>query len=185
MIPLSIKVWGIRILILAGIIGLNWLTRSPIPSLGLTVAWCPNGLFLVAFMRGALHLPRFLEPVRPIEPVLYRALGVGLVKRVVATRMWPLVMGNAPPAKAKNRHELLVRAELSAKGAEICHLATFLLALCVALLYLAGGRRAVAAWILAFNLVLNGYPVMLQRVHRWRIQRLRKLAHKRPDDNEG
>jgi hypothetical protein len=28
-------------------------------------------------------------------------------------------------------------------------------------------------WIFAFNLLLNGYPVMLQRVNRWRVQQVR------------
>jgi hypothetical protein len=51
-------------------------------------------------------------------------------------------------------------------------------AFCVALFYMAVGRFAEAAWIIAFNLVLNGYPVMLQRVHRWRIQKIRALEHK-------
>src|SRR5262245_43942595 len=73
-VTLSIKVWGIRILIVAGIIVLGLVTRSSAPALGLTVAWCPNLLFLVAFLRGVLRFPRFLEPVRQIEPVVYRAL---------------------------------------------------------------------------------------------------------------
>jgi hypothetical protein len=111
MVPLSVKVWGIRILIVASILLLGVLTRSSAPALGLTVAWCPNVLFFLAFTRGALQLPRFLEPVKRIEPVLYSALGVGLVKRVVATRLWPLMMGVEPPAKLKNRYELLDRTE--------------------------------------------------------------------------
>ena len=176
MVTLSIKVWGIRILIIASIIVLGVLTRSSAPALGLTLAWCPNVLFLFAFMRGALRFPRFLEPVKRIEPVLYRALGVGLVKRVVVTRLWPLVMGAEPSAKLKNRQELLDRTELTAKGAEICHCATFFVALAAALFYFSVGRLAEAAWISAFNLVLNGYPVMLQRVHRWRVQQIRALA---------
>jgi len=177
MVTLSIKVWGIRILIIASIMVLGVLTRSSAPALGLTLAWSPNVLFLVAFMRGALQFPRFLEPIKRSEPGLYSALGVGLVKRVVATRMWPLMLGVEPPAKLKNRHELLDRTELAAKNAEICHFTTFFVALSAALFYLFVGRFAEAAWISAFNLVLNGYPVMLQRVHRWRVQQIRALAH--------
>jgi len=36
----------------------------------------------------------------------------------------------------------------------------------VAMNYLAVGRIPEVGWILGFNLVLNGYPVMLQRANR-------------------
>lgn len=173
MIPLSVMVWALRILAVVGIVFLCSLNGSGIPSLALGVVWVPNGLFLSAFMRGALHLPRFLEPVKPIEPVLYRWVGVGLVKRIVSNRLWPMMHGFEPPPKLKNRQEFLDRTEHAAKGAEICHGATFILAFFVALIFLAVGRISEALWILAFNLVLNGYPVMLQRVHRWRLQQVR------------
>ena len=124
-------------------------------------------------MRGALHLPRLFEPVHPIEPIVYRWIGVGLVKRIVATRMWPMLLGFEPPPKAVNRHEFLDRIELDTKGAEICHGATFVLASSVALSCLAVGWISAAVWILVFNVALNGYPVMLQRSNRWRIHQLR------------
>jgi hypothetical protein len=173
MIPLSVMVWALRITAVGIIIGLCVLAGSGIPSLALAVVWGPNGLFLSLFMRGALHLPRFLEPVKPVEHVLYRWVGVGLVKKIVATRVWPLMHGFEPPPKPKNRQELLERTELSTKGAEVCHGATFILALFVALFCLAVGRFFEAMWIFAFNVLLNGYPVMLQRVNRWRLQQLR------------
>jgi hypothetical protein len=181
--PLWVKLWGLRILIVAAIVLLCWLVDSSVPSLALALVWGPNGLFLWAFMRGSLHLPRVLEPVHPVEPVLYRWLGVGVVKRLVATRTWPLLHGFEPPQKARNRQELLYRTELSARGAEICHAATFALASVVLLIYLAVGNISAAAWILVFNIMLNGYPVMLQRSHRWRVQQLR--AQTRPERLSG
>jgi hypothetical protein len=118
-------------------------------------------------------LPQFLEAVHPIEPVIYRRLGVGLAKRIVETRLWPLLCGNEPPPTMKTRKELLEFSEQAARGAEICHAATLVLASLVSLIYLFVGNISAAAWILVFDLVLNGYPVMLQRSHRWRIQRIR------------
>ncbi len=176
MIPLSVKVWGLRILMIASIVFLCVLAGSGIPSLASALAWGPNGLFLWAYMRGRLPFPRFLEPVKPLEPVLYRWLGVGLVKRIVANRTWPMLIGHDVPAKLTYSQELLDRAEITMKGAEICHGATFVLAFSVALFCLAVGRIPEAAWILVFNQLLNGYPVMLQRSNRWRIQQLRARA---------
>jgi Glycosyl-4,4'-diaponeurosporenoate acyltransferase len=174
-IPLLAKVWGLRILLIVGIAFLCSLADSGNPALAFALAWGPNGLFLGAFTRGALHLPRLLEPVHPIEPVLYHRLGVRLVKRLVATRVWPMLVGIEPPPKPKNRHEFLDRIELSTKGAEICHGTTFVLAFAVALLCLAVGQISAAVWILVFNMALNGYPVMLQRSNRWRIHQIRAI----------
>jgi hypothetical protein len=170
---LSLKIWALRILIVAAIVVLCVLAKSAIPSWALAIAWSPNGLFLAAFMRGALRLPRVLEPVNPVEPVLYRWLGVGLVKRIVANRVWPMLHGFELPPKPKNRGDFLNQIEHSMRGAEICHAATFVLASCIASYYIAVGRSSVAIWITVFNVALNAYPVMLQRANRWRMQQAR------------
>jgi hypothetical protein len=169
----SAKIWALRILIVAAIVLLCVLAGSGIPSWALAIAWSPNGLFLAAFMRGALRFPRVLEPVHPAEPGLYRWLGVGLVKRIVANRVWPKLLGFELPPKAKNRGDFLNQIELNMKCAEICHAATFVLASSIAAYYIAAGRIAVAIWIAVFNVALNAYPVMLQRANRWRMQQAR------------
>jgi hypothetical protein len=173
MIPTSAQVWGLRLLIMVSLIFLCLLDGSGFPAIAFALAGGPNGLFLVAFMRGALHLPHILVPVRPFEPVLYRWVGVGLVKRIVATRLWPLLNGFEPSPEPKNRQELLDRTELATLGAEMCHGATFIVVFLVALFCLAVGRFSEAVWLLAFNSLLNGYPVMLQRANRWRVQQVR------------
>jgi hypothetical protein len=179
MIPMSAQIWGLRLLVLVSLILLCSLDGSGFPALAFSLAWGPNGAFLVASTRGALRLPRVLVRVQPIEPELYRWVGAGLVKRIVATRLWPLLNGFEPPPKPKNREELLDRTELTTMGAEVCHGATFILAFLVALFCLAVGRFSEAAWILAFNLLLNGYPVMLQRANRCRVQRVRASTRQR------
>lgn len=176
MISLTAKVWGFRILIVAALVLLCVLAGSGIPALALSIAWSPNGLFLAAHTKGVLRLPRFLERVHSTEPVLYRWLGVGLVKRIVANRVWPMIHGLKPPPTAKDREDFLNRIEGDMKAAEICHAATFVLASCIALLYVAAGRNPVALWILAFNVALNAWPVMLQRSNRWRMQQGRAPA---------
>jgi hypothetical protein len=174
MVPISAQLWGLRILFFGGIVILPCaLAGSPFPAIAFSLAWGPNGLFLAWFMRGALSLPRFLVSVHAMEPMLYRWVGVGFVKRVVATRLWPLMHGIEAHPKPKNRQELLDRIELSTKGAEVCHGATFMLASLVALLLLTVGKFPEAMWIVAFNMLLNGYPVMLQRANRWRVQQIR------------
>jgi hypothetical protein len=167
------RLWALRILFGAFPVFLSMLADSSLPMWAFALAWVPNGFFLSAFLRGALRLPRFLEPVHPVEPTIYRWAGAGLIKRIVETRTWPRMGGFEPPPKAKNRQELLDRTEESARGAEVCHAATFALASLVAVVCFAVGKAAAGFWIGAFNLLLNGYPVMLQRTHRRRIQEIR------------
>jgi hypothetical protein len=178
MIPLSVKLWGLRILIVASILLLCIMAGSSAPALALMLVWTPMGPVFFAVTRGGLRLPRFLEPVKPIEPVLYRWLGVGLVKRIVATRTWPLLNGMDPPEKLKTSRESLDRAELTMRNAEVCHVALFILMFPVALYFLAVGRSPEVVWILGFNPLLHGYPVMLQRANRWRIQQVRTRSHR-------
>jgi hypothetical protein len=173
MIPLSTKVWVVRVLVFAGMVLLCASADSGIPALAFALAWGPNGLFLAAFQRGALHLPRSLESVHPIEPLIYRWIGVGLVKRLVATRMWPMLLGFEASPKPINRRELLDRTELATKGSEICHGLTLILAFFVAIFCLTVGQTSAAVWILVFNVALNGYPVMVQRANRWRVHQIR------------
>jgi hypothetical protein len=178
MIPLSVKLWGLRILVFASILLLCIMAGSSSPALALMLVWAPMGLVFFALTRGGLRLPRFLEPVKPIEPVLYRCLGVGLVKWIVATRTWPMLNGFDPPEKLKTSQESLDRAELTMRNAEVCHGALFILMFPVALCFLAVGRIPEVFWILGFNLLLHGYPVMLQRVNRLRIQQVRTRSHR-------
>jgi len=172
-ISATAKLWGLRILFGAFPVFLCTLASSSLPMWAFALTWVPNGFFLSAYVKGALRLPQYLEPVHPVESLIYRWAGVGLIKRIVETRTWPMLGGFLPPPKAKNRQELLNRTEETARGAEVCHAATFILALLVLLTCLAMNKIAAAIWIFAFNMLLNGYPVMLQRTHRWRIQQIR------------
>lgn len=173
MIALWIKVWGLRLLVLVGVALLCLLVDSVFPAIAFGLSWIPNYPILGAVMIGALRLPRFLEPVHPIEPILYRWAGVGLIKRIVTTRAWLMLVGLEPPQRPTSRQELLERVELLTKGAEICHAASFVFASGMALFCFAIGGTSVVAWILVFNVALNGYPIMLQRSNRWRIQQVR------------
>lgn len=174
MIPQPIKLLGLWVIFLGGLVVLPCeLADTGFPAIAFALAWSPNGLFLIWFTRGALPLPRILVAVHPLEPVLYRWIGVGLVKRIVATRLWPLMHGWKPPPKPAEVRELLDRVESATIGAEVCHGAAFMLASLVALFLLAVGRFSEAMWIIGYNVLLNGYPVMLQRANRWRVQQIR------------
>ena len=172
----SAKVWALRILFFAGLTLLCALAGSGDPALAFCVICVPNVLFLAAFLAGVIHLPRTFEAVHPAEPLLYRRLGVGLVKRIAASRLYPMVVGSEPWPRIRNRPELLDRAEITMKVAEISHGVTLVLTIIAAIGFFSVGMTSMAAWILVLNVPFNAYPVMLQRSNRWRMQRLRAMA---------
>jgi len=181
--PSWAKVWGLRSLVFVGIALLCLFAHSGNPAFAFVVAWVPNYPFLGAVTFGVLQLPRFLEPVYPIEPALHRWVGVGLIKSIVTSRAGLMLVGLESPQKPTSRDALLKRIEIVTKGAEICHGAVFVFAFSIALLCLAFGRISTAAWILAFNIALNGYPIMLQRSIRWRVREAeREVARSIKDD---
>lgn len=98
-----VKVWGLRLLAFAALFGVCTLVGSGAPAGGFAVAFAPNGLFLCLYGRGTLRMPHFFEYVHPVEPRIYHWLGIGLVKRIVETRWWPMFFGSPPPAKIANR----------------------------------------------------------------------------------
>ena len=172
-------VWTLRLLVLAALAILCRVVGSWRPAIAFAVALVPGIVFVTAYLAGVLRFPRCLVAVYPWEPVLYRWIGVGLAKRLVATRLWPEFVGVVPPPKPTHRHELLDYTEGATRGAEISHWASFVVALLIATACLCGGRSGIAAWILVFNVLINGYPIMVQRSNRWRVQQVRAtvLAH--------
>ena len=59
--------------------------------------------------------------------------------------------------------------------AEATHVILFVAMFGVVALEIAAGNRAAAVWIVVFDVMVNGYPVMLQRYNR-------ALLHQRYDD---
>jgi hypothetical protein len=169
-----LTIWLLRLLVVVALVLLCVAAGSYAPAFAVTLVWGMTGLTFWAFLIGALRLPRFLLPVGRLEPAIYRRLGVGFVKKLVATRTWPVLNGFPPPEKLAGDQEALDRAEFTMQGAEVCHGAAFLLVLPVALFFLVNGRTAEVMWILAFNILLHAYPVMLQRSNRWRVQKVRQ-----------
>ena len=165
--------WVLRAFVVLAIVFLCLIDGSLRPAIAFALALVPGILLVAAVLAGAFRFPGFLNAVHPLEPVLYRWLGVGLVKRIVATRIWPVLVGVVPPPRPAGRLAFLAAIEASTQGAEICHWPPLVLASAVAIFCLVLGNNSLAVWILAFNVLLNAYPIMLQRSNRWRAHRLR------------
>lgn len=117
------------------------------------------------------RLPASWHRLHPFEQDgrVYELVGVKLFKRLL--RRGPLAAFNPglhlPAERTPERVGLL---DERMRIAEASHLLLFLLASGVALHAATLGWWGAAGWTTLFNLVLNGYPVMLQRYNRALLQ---------------
>lgn len=108
---------------------------------------------------------------------LYERLGVRLFKRLV--RRGPLALLSPALRFPKDRTPAsLHHLEDEMRKAEASHVYIFVLMLVFISAALLRGWFDAAGWMLAFNVIINSYPVMLQRYNRIKLQALiRQLAH--------
>ena len=101
--------------------------------------------------------------------VAYEWVGIRRFKKAMRSRLYRRVNPGFHLAGGRGG---LVALGKTMCAAEIAHALVFLVAAGFAAAMLSLGWFDAAAWILLFNVLFNGYPVMLQRYNRLRLQRL-------------
>lgn len=137
--------------------------------------WFPMAWFALVWRFGDLRLPEGVHALRPWERDgrIYEWLGVRLAKALL--RRGPLTVFNLPRMRlpADRTPEALAAFDARMKAAEAVHGVMFAAMVPVAAAAVAAGWVRWAAWLLLFDLVVNGYPAMLQRYNRARLHRPR------------
>jgi glycosyl-4,4'-diaponeurosporenoate acyltransferase len=120
-----------------------------------------------------LRLPAAYYALRPGERDgrRYERIGVLVAKRVL--RRGPMQVFN-PTLRLPTVRDAQSLAKLDAamRSAETNHVMMFLVVVLVIAHAIARGWWDAAAWTLLFNILINGYPVMLQRYNRGRLASL-------------
>ena len=126
----------------------------------------------VAVIGGVLHVSLPLPPryyrIRPFESDgrIYEFLGTCLFKRLVSCG--PLLALNPTIRFSGDRSSLSGLAQKMRDG-EAGHLIIFLIMLVILGYAVINGWWDLAAWLLLFNILINVYPMMLQRYNRARL----------------
>lgn len=117
------------------------------------------------------RLPASYHRLRPFERDgrAYELVGVKLVKRLL--RRGPIAAFNpglhlpTEPTAAR-----IGQLDQRMRDAEASHMILFVSTIGITVGAAAGGWSGAVGWILVFDVVLNGYPVMLQRYNRALLQ---------------
>ena len=134
------------------------------------VVWAPMTWLGTVSRVVQPRLPRRYHELRDFErdPRLYERLGVRLVKRLL--RRGPLAVFNPGlHLPAERSSERLVELEQRMEDAEASHFVLLVATLGVVINAAARGWWVAAGLTLVFDVLLNGYPVMLQRYNRARL----------------
>lgn len=155
------------------------------------------GWSLNMFLTGAFAIPGFAWPTQRLLPatyyqvqnpqrtaLIYYRLGGDLFRWFLLATFWR----NAAQRERffNGRADGLDHLSEQSMKAEFGHLIPFIL-LTLAAIYVGVGyaKWELAAWILGFNVLGNFYPVLLQRYHRSRIERMRALLERRSSRSRG
>lgn len=142
------------------------------PWFALAVVWLPMTALGTVSHVTPIRLPERFHRLRTfeIDGQIYERLGIRSFKRVL--RRGPATWFNPSLHMPSSRDaESLARLDAAMRNAEATHAVLFIATLPVVVH--AVGRRwwGAAAWTLGFDILLNGYPVMLQRYNRGRLTR--------------
>ncbi len=166
------------LLIVAATVGVAYLLKWSSDNFGfrsIAFAFLANWLIMawIAILGQMLiftYPPRYFT-IKPFEQNgrLYEKLGVGVFKKLV--RRGPLSIFS-PTLRFIGGVSALPKLEYEMRKAEAGHLTIFLVVLLFAGMAMVRGWFDAAGWMLLFSILLNGYPIMLQRYNRIRLQRM-------------
>jgi len=135
---------------------INWLAMS----------W----MAVIGQVANLLFAPRYYE-AKPFERAgrVYECLGIRLFKKLV--RRGPLAVFSPTLRFPKEKTASALQGlENEMRKAETGHALIFVLVLLFAGYMLLKGWPDAVVWTLLFNIVINGYPIMLQRYNRIKLQ---------------
>jgi len=143
------------------------------PTFALLLNWLAMSWVAIAGQAVHFSLPHGYYSIKRFERTgqIYERLGVRLFKRLV--RRGPLTLLSPTLRFPKDRTTAALRhLEYEMRKAETGHVYIFvLMLLCTSLALLMQWFDAVG-WMLACSVIINGYPVMLQRYNRIKLQEL-------------
>jgi hypothetical protein len=145
------------------------------PIFALLINWLAMSWVAIIGQVVPISLPAGFYEIKAFERTgwIYECLGIRFFKKLV--RRGPLSIFSPTLRQPQNRSIKTFRfLDQEMRKAETAHLLIFLLMLLLVSSALLGRWYGAMGWILGFNLVFNGYPIILQRYNRIKLQKIIK-----------
>lgn len=144
----------------------------PVPFVAMILNFVVSGWAVV--MNTTFNLPpmKCYHVIRSWEIPMYELLGVRQFKRLVTSTFYGTIWGPRVRKEEVTPGAAFSRLLGDMKMAETAHMASLLIVLGIGIYSLIHGWFHIAIWLTIFNILINAYPVMLQRYNRVRIGRM-------------
>lgn len=154
----------------------------PFPFVAMILNFVISGWAVV--MNTTLKLPpmKCYHVIRSWEMPLYELLGVRQFKRLVTSTFYGTIWGPRVREEEETRGEAFSKVLGEMKTAETAHMASLMIVLGIGIYALIHGWFHIAIWLTIFNILINAYPVMLQRYNRVRIGKMLTRRDGRKED---
>ncbi|WP_445455982.1 glycosyl-4,4'-diaponeurosporenoate acyltransferase CrtO family protein [Flavobacterium sp. HNIBRBA15423] len=150
---------------------------------GFLFAWVLNFVLMMCVLTFTETLKSnfvsnyYKEKVWERRGKIYEKLGINLFRKLLVLVGWEKLNKKANPVK--NNIEALTHLEYRTKQSELGHIIIFFIVLCFAIYVTIVFSFTESLWLLFLNVILNVYPILLQRYNRPRLQRaLELIKHK-------
>lgn len=168
------------ILIILTTIALTYAFVSYIIMTGFAFAWGLNFLMMmcisifVEVLKSDFTSDYYKEKTWEHKGKIYEKFGINIFRKLLVLVGWEKLNKKANPVK--NSLDALIHLEYRTKQAELGHLIIFFIVLGFTVYVAIKYTFAKCLWLLFLNILLNLYPVLLQRYNRPRLQRLIKVV---------
>ncbi len=170
-------------LIIVGTIAMLYFLVSKIGVQGFLFAWILNFMLMMAVffftetLKAPLQTDYFREKQWEKKGKTYERLGINLFRKLLVLLGWEKLNKKDNPV-AKNL-KALTHLEYRTRQSELGHLIIFIIVLGFNIYVAIQFGIGESLWLLVLNILLNLYPIFLQRYNRPRLQRAIALSKRR------
>ncbi len=160
----------------AAVVGAAWATAAAVGFDSFAFAWVTHFVLMLWMSAASAVLrPRLDGPwyrVRSWEPQVYRRLGVWHFMRLLRTVGWERATRGS--RAFDGTRSSLAGLDRDTRTSEFGHLVLAVVGAVLVMAAIALRAWPAVAWLSVLNVVLHGYPVLLQRAMRHRVDRIRQ-----------
>ncbi|MCD6069028.1 MAG: hypothetical protein K0S33_3854 [Bacteroidetes bacterium] len=169
------------LLIIAGTAAVIYGIVAYIGILGFLSAWILNFMLMMCVfiftetLKSKFASDYYKEQKWEAKGKIYEKFGINIFRKLLVFIGWEKLNKKANPVR--NNIEALAHLEYRTKQSELGHVIIFVIVLAFTIYVAIKYGIAETLWLVLLNIILNVYPILLQRYNRPRLQRALNLIN--------